>query len=242
MCTRANRASVSDSAHALVGSFAALSFAIAALIAAIVTAPLRAVHTRTTRYGQPASTRDIEVQVHLADRDRVKTIQRSCRAALKRAARTWAPHRLPVDRVEIYPSAPPLGQADIFAKWLPAEGESWMSALVVVSIGTATDGRDLTPDEIAGVLTGQIERLVVEQYQREHPKEAAAVLDAAATSASIVGTARVDIDRSDASLYPDNLTDIRSVREHMQELRKGLPLVPAGPSQNGVHPEPSPAS
>jgi hypothetical protein len=29
---------------------------------------------------------------------------------------------------------------------------------------------DLTADEIAGALTGQIERLVVERYHREHPK------------------------------------------------------------------------
>jgi hypothetical protein len=125
-----------------------------------------------------------------------------------------------------------------------AAGDSWTAALVVVSIGTATEGRNLTPDEIAGALTGQIERLVVERYQREHPKSAEITLAPSAESAaaSIAGSPRVDVQGSDAIVYPDNLTDIRSVREHMQELRKGLPLVPAGPSQNGVQPEPSPAS
>jgi hypothetical protein len=117
MCTRANRASISDSARALVGSFVALFVAIAALTVALATAPLRGLRSRDTRYGQPASTTGVEVQVHLEDGKRVRAIERSARAALKRAARTWAPHRLPLDRVEIYSSAPPLGRADIFDEW-----------------------------------------------------------------------------------------------------------------------------
>src|SRR5438067_832668 len=102
MCTRANRASVPDSVHALVGSVLGLLTAVAALTVAVVTVPLRLLQTRSTaftRYGQPASTSHVQVQVHLEDGERVRAIQRSCRSALKRAARTWAPFPLPVDRV-----------------------------------------------------------------------------------------------------------------------------------------------
>jgi hypothetical protein len=246
MCTRANRASVSDSVHALLASLSALVTALALLAIALATMPIRLLRPTATKHGKPASTNHVEIQVHLGDRQRVHAIERGCRDALRRAARTWAPFPLPLDRVEVLSSAPPLGKVDIYEWWasLAAGVNLGAGSLVVVSLGTAIDARDLTPDEIGGALAGQIERLVIDRYQREHPKEVAAseVPRAEPQPAAREMPPVNDDAQQAASLHPDNLTDIRTVREHMEQLRKGLPLQPAGPSTNGIHPEPSPAS
>ena len=91
MCTRANRRSVSDSLHALIGSVAAFASAFVMLVMAVITVPLRLVWPRPTKHGNPASIDHVEVQVHLGNRERVGAIEHNCRAALRRAARTWAP-------------------------------------------------------------------------------------------------------------------------------------------------------
>jgi hypothetical protein len=142
-----------------------VAIAVAALAVAITTAPRRALRSKPAKHGKPATTEHVQVQVHLADNGRVRDIERSCRAALNRAARTWAPFPLPLDRVEVLPSAPPLGKADIFEQWASTstEREAAIASLVVVSIGTAADGRDLVPDEIAGALAVQIEKLVIDR-------------------------------------------------------------------------------
>lgn len=245
MCTRANRASVSDSAHALISSLLTVATAVASLVVALATIPIRLVCSCPGKHGKPASTRHVAVQVHLSDSQRVRAIERGCHDALRRAARTWAPFSLPLDRVEVLSSAPPLGKVDIYERWANVSPGASPSAgsLVVVSLGTAADAHELTPDEIAGVLAGQIERLVIDRYQREHPKDVSVQPVARAEpQPGIREMPRVGDASLDSSLYPDNLTDIRTVREHMEQLRKGLPLEPAGPSTNGVHPEPSPAS
>jgi len=113
MCARANRGSVPDSLHALIGSLVTVVSAVLALVIALATAPVRLVKTRPTKHGKPARTDKVEVQVHLSQRERVRDIERSCRAALGRAARTWAPFPLPLDRVEVLSSAPPLGDLDL---------------------------------------------------------------------------------------------------------------------------------
>jgi hypothetical protein len=110
MCTRANRASVPDSFHALTAAALALASAIVALAVAAATIPLRTLRSQPPRRARVDSTTHIEIQVHLSDGERVRAIERSCRTGLKRAARTWAPFALPLDRVEVIPSAPPLGK------------------------------------------------------------------------------------------------------------------------------------
>jgi hypothetical protein len=244
MCTRANRASVSDSAHALVSSLVALLAALVALGIAVTTFPVRLFLARSTRQANPASIAHVQVQVHLNNGGRVHDIERSCRSALRRAARTWAPFPLPLDRVEVIPSAPPLGKADIFQEWIPADGDAGSRSLVVVSIGTAADGRDLTADEIAGALAGQIERLVVERYQREHPKaETPARVSESARAAAIVQPLKsVAASPDELSELADNVTDLSTVRALLADIKKSQPLVPAGSFTNGVHSEPDPAS
>src|SRR6266487_2856136 len=118
MCTRANRASVPDSLHALFGSLVAFISSVLALGIALATAPIRMVRSRPTKHGKPFSTKHVEVQVHVSDSERVRAIKRSCRDALQRAARTWAPFPLPLDRVEVLSSAPPLGKVDIYERWI----------------------------------------------------------------------------------------------------------------------------
>ncbi len=243
MCTRANRGSVPDSLHALFVSLVAFASAALALVLALATAPVRLVRSRPAKHGKPASTDHVEVQVHLSDRKRVEEIERSCRTALKRAARTWAPFPLQLDRVEVLFSAPPLGKADIYERWVTdrPNADAGASSLVVVSLGTAIDGRDLTPDEIAGALAGQIERLVSERYQRANPKEQSAA--APAREPVVLVQAGADEVQPAAESGPrrDNVIPFKSVQELLADIKKSQPLVTAGSSQNGVHREPEPA-
>ena len=240
MCLRANRASVSDSAHALVGSIVAFLLAFVALAIAVTTVPVRLLRARRNGYGKPASIADVQVQVYLNDRGRAADIERSCRSALSRAARTWAPFPLPLDCVEVIPTAPPLGKSEIFGDWIQLEDGSGTLSLVIVSIGTAVDGRDLTADEIAGALTVQIERLVVERYQREHPKTEtpARASEAARAPATLMSAAPAN----EVGTLADNVTDFGTVRALLADIKKSQPLVPAGSFTNGVHSEPDPAS
>jgi hypothetical protein len=246
MCTRANRASVPESAQALIVTLFALVSSLVFLIIALLTVPFRVVGSRPTKHGRAASTRHVEVQVHLNDGHRVRAIERSCRDALNRAARTWAPFVLPLDRVEVLSSAPPLGKVDIYERWVspPPDASSTAGSLVVVSLGIAAEARELTPDQIAGALAGQIERLVIDRYQREHPKEPIVTTPAPAEpSATIAASPRVAVEAApDVTANPDNLTDIRTVREHMELIRKGLPVPPAGPPKNVTRAEPEPVA
>jgi hypothetical protein len=242
MCTRANHASVHDSFHALLAALLALGSAILALAVAAATIPWRTLRARPPTRARVDSTTHVEIQVHLSDGERVRAIERSCRTGLKRAARTWAPFALPLDRVEVIPSAPPLGKADIFDQWFNDRSEEGndASALVVVSLGTSQEGRELLPDEIAGALVGQVERLVIDRYRREHSAAVAASTarghDSQLTSMPVLVT---DAERSADARPPDNVTDIRAL---LEGIKKSQPLVPAGSSKNGVHQEPDPAS
>ncbi len=245
MCVPANRASVSDSLHALVDSFLALAGALLALVVAVATAPPRLIRPAKPRRWRPASTSHVEVQVHLDDRTRAGEIERSCRAALKRAARTWAPHALPLDRVEVLSSAPPLGKADIYERWVEASSGEQACSLVVVSVGTTHEQRPLTSDEIAGALAGQIEFLVNDRYRREHAEEQPAVTTpkeperTAAVAPRQIGAVGTPV--PDAAPPADNVTELSSVRALLADIKKSQPLVPAGSSKNGVHPEADPA-
>jgi hypothetical protein len=113
-------------------------------------------------------------------------------------------------------------------------------ALVVVSLGTAQESRQLSPDEIAGALVGQVERLVIDRYRREHPAPVTAAVGTSHDSPLTSMSALVkDGERSTESGPPANVTDIRAL---LEGIKKSQPLVPAGSSKNGVHLEPDPAS
>jgi hypothetical protein len=143
-------------------------------------------------------------------------------------------------------SAPPLGKVDIYERWMAASNDAspQTGSLVVVAIGTALEARDLTPDEIAGALAGQIERLVIDRYKREHPQEQAAAPTAREPQwqpVVVQGSAMTLEPARESNAAPDNITEFNSVRALLADIKKSQPLVPAGPSQNGVHREPEPA-
>lgn len=251
MCTRSNRASVPESTRALARSLLEVVTAVVAVIVALITAPVRALHGRwypnVPSPGRPATTSHVDVQVHLRDQKMVADIERACRAALGRAARTWAPYPLPVNRIEVLASAPPLGKADIYPDWWTAgPGENASAhALVVVSLGTVAEQRSLTPDEIAGALVAQVDLLVAERYRRDHPStDPIAVGDrhpSALASAAEMPNPRRLVGSSNLAPAADNVTDLSSVRQMLADMKRSQPLVPADSSRNGVHPEPSQA-
>jgi len=246
MCIRADKASVPDSLHAIASSFVGLVAALGSLIVALVSAPARLLMPRPTKHGKPASTRNVEVQVHLDDGKRAGEIERSCRSALRRAARTFAPNALPLDRVEVLLTAPPLGKTDIYETWVGAPGDGKARSLVVVSLGMGHDQRRLTTDEIAGALFSQIQLLVDDQYRRQHKQEPQAAVattlpERQPTVISPVAEPSVKA-IADPPARNDNVIQFKSVQELLADIKKSQPLVTAGPWQNGTHLEPDPAS
>jgi len=246
MCTRTNEVSVPDSLRVLAGSFVGLVAALATLVVALVTAPVHLLVRRPAKHGNPASTRHVEVQVHLDDGKRAGEIKRGCQSALRRAARTFAPHALPLDRVEVLFTAPPLGKTDIYETWVEAPGEGQSHSLVVVSLGMGHDQRRSTPDEIAGALFSQIQLLVDDQYRRQHNHGAQAAVaitmpERQPTFVSLPAEPSVK-EISDPPARTDNVIQFKSVQELLADIKKSQPLVTAGSSANGTHLEPDTAS
>jgi hypothetical protein len=237
---------VPDSLNAVVGSLTGLAIAIFTLFVAVISAPVRKVRRARFPRWSPVSTSHIDVQVHSEDAKRVDEIERSCRAALKRLARTWAPYPLPLDRVEVLSSAPPLGKTDIYERWVQLSPTEGPQSLVIVSLGTVRDQRALTADEIAGALAGQIELLVADRYRRQHAAEPAP----GAAVNELESRADVGLDPGVEPVafapYPtppvDKVTELNSVRALLADMKRSQPLVPAGSTQNGVHPDQDPAS
>jgi hypothetical protein len=191
------------------------------------------------------SASDIAVQVYSDDGKRAREIERGCRAALKRSARTWAPYPLPLDRVEVFASAPPLGKADIYDDWVTATSNAAARSLVVVSLGTFRDLRALTAEEIAGALAGQIELLVADRYRRqhvaEHPDSSSLASFERKVEIAPSNVAEATDPVRETTATADNVTDLGSYREILANMKRNQPLQPTGPSQNGAHPEPDPA-
>ena len=81
---------------------------------------------------------------------------------------------------------------------------------------------------------------MIDRYRREHPASTAAPGENGRvpqlTSMALVVA---DADRLADARPADNVTDIRTLLEGM---KKSQPLVPAGPSKNGIHLEPDSAS
>ncbi len=111
-----------------------------------------------------------------------------------------------------------------------------------VAFGPSSQGRDLTPDELPGELVGQTERLAIDRYKREHPQEqpTTPVAHESRWQPVVVQGSAMAFDAG-RDPPPDNVTEFNSVRALLADIKKSQPLVPAGPSQNGVHSEPNPA-
>src|ERR1700686_3755374 len=91
MGTRADRHFIAASSRPLVDAIVASGAALALLVLALLTAPIRLVRGRSQAHARPAPIKHIQVEVHLEDEHCAVELHRILRHTLERAARTWAP-------------------------------------------------------------------------------------------------------------------------------------------------------
>jgi hypothetical protein len=204
----------------------------------------------------------VDVQVHLENRQCIAELRQTIRNTLQRAARTWAPLPLPVDRIVVAAGFPPEGKADIYDEFFRLAGQDKRSGvtgesmrLVVISLGLRNGERDLSTAEIAGALATQVQRVVDERYRQhtaaEEPAAAPAPVSAKATARpstarssrlSRTGTAS----SSTTAVGPDDPTTrdgadaatdqaVPTLQELLATVQEGQPLVAAGPTPNGTN-------
>jgi hypothetical protein len=165
-------ASVSASWRTLVASCFDFARAAASLVLALAIAPVRFAGCKMgyrPTHLRPGSTAGIDIQIHLEDARGAAQLRTVLQATLKRAAQTWAPHPLPLDRIVVAAGVAPEGKADIYDDWLQdsvALGDVQQRSLAVISLGLRQAERDLEIYEIAGALSTQIHKLVDERYRR----------------------------------------------------------------------------
>jgi hypothetical protein len=257
MCTRPtpSHRSVSASASALgISALNALQ-ALAFLLIALVTAPVRQ-FVRSHGSKRIEALAHVDVQVHLGDPVCVAELEATVWKTLSRAQQTWAPLLLPLDRVVVGAGFPPTGRADIYDDFLEvaetgAGGAHAARRRVVVSLGVRDGARDLDGWEIAGALAAQIQALVDERCRQHRSLSVPAAVVAQATIRVARPTAVEGVDPTGVTAAaPDGrlglaacratTTDARSeevpsLADLLATVQKGQPLVAAGPSSNGTH-------
>ena len=196
----------------------------------------------------------IDVQVHLGDRRCVAELKRVVRQTLRRAARTWAPLPLPIDRVVVGVGFPAGGRVDLYDQFPGRDTASHAPSrpFAVVSLGLRDGQRELEPVEVAGALAAQIQAVINEQrgLRSMAPRpEAAPVAAAVARSATArptssasrpttatsatTGAAQVTPGANGASLVDTSLPRLQDLLATVQQ---GQPLEVAGPSANHTNP------
>ena len=122
MCTQTSpdRHSISVSARALGEAILAALRAAGTLIVAMLTAPTRGMRNGRPR---PVSVNHVDVQILLVDRHCIRELNRTLAKTLCRAARIWAPLKLPVDRIVVGAGFPAEGRADIYEDFVGLVGE-----------------------------------------------------------------------------------------------------------------------
>ena len=257
MCTRPTPSyrSVSASAGALGVSVLNAFHAMALLVLALVTAPVRHLVRRRQPW-RTAALAGVDVQVYLGDPTCVAELESIVWNTLRRAQQTWAPLPLPLDRVVVGAGFPASGRSDIYDDFLeladtPATGDAAQRRRVVVSLGVRDGMRDLDGWEIAGALAAQIQVLVDDRC-RDHRSLSAPAPVAPATT-RLARPADLDNRVTDAIARDDHPTqplvapagtptdmpaaeEVPSLADLLATVQKGQPLVAAGPSSNGTHP------
>jgi hypothetical protein len=259
MCTRPNPSwrSVPTSARALGLSLLAVVHALAVLVLAVMSVPLRWLWPSRWS-GRPAPLTHIEVQVHLGDPSCVAELEAILWKTLARAEQTWAPLRLPVDRVVVGAGFPSTGRADIYDDFVavtdgvPAGQTSVQPRRrVVISLGVRDGTRDLDGWEIAGALAAQIQALV-DDLCRQHKSIAAPPPDPTPVAVSTRLTRPVSVlepqprTEAPAPTHAGRVTtaptercpdqEVPGFAELLATMQQGQPLVAAGPTSNGTHP------
>ena len=257
MCTRPTPTyrSVSASAGALGVSVLNAFQALALLLVALATAPIRQLacfrHPQRT-----AALAHVDVQVHLGDRACVAELESIVWNTLARAQQTWAPLPLPLDRVVVGAGFPATGRSDIYEDFhqradTGAAGEAAERRRVVVSLGVRDGARDLDGWEIAGALAAQIQGLVDERSRQHRSLSVPAAVVAQATArvarptavegvdptgvAAVAPHAHLGLAASSATTTDARSEEVPSLADLLATVQKGQPLVAAGPSSNGTH-------
>jgi hypothetical protein len=258
MCTRPSPSygSVSASAGALGVSALNVVHALALLLLALVTAPVRLAQRRLPRGNTALAS--LDVQVHLGDSACVAELESIVWKTLRRAQRTWAPLPLPLDRVVVGAGFPATGRADIYDDFADltttSAGDARHRRRVVVSLGVRDGTRDLDGWEIAGALAAQIQ-VLVDDHCREHRSLTAPTAVVAQATTRLARPAPAEghdltsqhaIARDQHPSQPLAAMDatpndtpvaeeVPSLAELLATVQKGQPLVAAGPTSNGTH-------
>jgi hypothetical protein len=170
MSIPADRHSVAASSLALRDAIVAGGVALAMLVLALLTAPIRLVRGRSQAHARPASITHVEVQVHLEDARCAVEMHRVLRHTLERAARTWAPLPLPIDRIVVGVGFPARGRVDAYQDFPRLAGDAEADSraigrpLVVVTLGVRDGERELEPAEICGALAAQIQAVIADRH------------------------------------------------------------------------------
>ena len=122
-CPSPDRNSVRASTHALVVALVATLRATSILLLALLTAPARRLPFTGSAASRPAPIGHVDVQVHLENRQCIAEVRQTIRRTLQRAAHTWAPLPLPVDRIVVAAGFPPEGRADIYDEFFRLAGQ-----------------------------------------------------------------------------------------------------------------------
>lgn len=254
MCTRPDHRSVHTSARALIQALSAVISSLAFLVIAIVLAPARAFRNRRTRVAAPAPVAQIDVQVHLEDAKCVAQLKRVIRNTLRRAAKTWAPTPLPVDRVVVGMTFPAGGKVDLYDNYPGVNPRTSPGGqnrpFTVVSLGLRDGDRELDTAEVAGALAAQIQAVIDDLYRQRSTALTPTTSSSRAIVSSAEGTHRPPARTTPAATAPPEstapthaasgvpTTDARTPRlqDYITTLQEGQPLEAAGPSSNGTHP------
>jgi hypothetical protein len=164
MGTRADRHSIAASSRALVDAIVASGVALALLVLALLTAPIRLVRGRSQAHARPAPIKHIQVEVHLEDEHCAVELHRILRHTLERAARTWAPLPLPIDRVVVGVGFPAGGRVDAYTDFPRLAEDATDQPFVVVMLGVRDGERELEPAELCGALAAQIQAVIADRH------------------------------------------------------------------------------
>jgi hypothetical protein len=164
MGTRADRHSITASSRALVDADVASGVALALLVLALLTAPIRLIRGRSQAHTRPAPIKHIQVEVHLEDEHCSVELHRILRHTLERAACTWAPLALPIDRVVVGVGFPAGGRVDAYTDFPRLAEDATDRPFVVVMLGVRDGERELERAELCGALAAQIQAVIADRH------------------------------------------------------------------------------
>jgi hypothetical protein len=181
------------------------------------------------------------VQVHLEDPRCIAEVRRTIQRTLERAARTWAPLPLPIDRIVAGTGFAARGTSNVYQSFprtldAAAQGPDGNERqLVVVMLGLRDGERELEPAEIAASLASQIEAVVADRFARRLIS-VTAMQPPTANSQVVVGRVAADTERpstkkagpSTAAPQPRGVAD-----EEAEETSTEFEPSPLGHSTNG---------